>query len=230
MTDNAPAPITLPSAKPYAGKAQTAAVGVALRRMIAAGWAAEDSRRSTDRVRVQVVGRGSVVADGVRAPAATVLYYQGEGATFEQVRAALYEAGWVLFDVRDEHAAGVWSSVDVVGPGIAEWAAQYKAASTEAAVRKATEAESRAVAAARLKLLAGELGVTGLVGHVSEFSDSVSVLYERMVELLEMLSAERSVRRELAEVVGVAWAVPALVMDPAAAKAALARSAEVDAR
>ena len=192
MSDITLTPVTLPSAKPYAGKAQTAAVGAALRKMIAAGWASGDSPRSADRARLQVVGRGTVVVDGVIAPAATVLYYKGEGATFEQVRTALRDAGWVLFDVRDEQAAGVWSSVDVVGPGIARWAEQFNAEAEDATVRKAAAAESRATAAARLKALSAELGVSGLVGHVSEFSDSVSVPYERMVELLELLAAART--------------------------------------
>ena len=228
MSDNNLAPLTLPAAKPYAGKAQTAAVGAAVRKMIAAGWAVAHSGRSSGRARLQVVGRGSVVFDGVRSAAATVLYYNGEGATFEQVRSALRDAGWVLFDVRDEQAAGVWSSADVAGPGVAEW--RFRAAHTDDAVRRAAVAEARGLAAARLKSLAAELDVTGLVGHVSEFSDSVSVPYGRMADLLELLSAERAMRRRLTTAVSDAWHRPDCTVDPAAAKAVLAAVAEMDAR
>ena len=60
------APITLAPAKPYEGKAQTSAVGAAVRKMIDAGWAIAPSRWPDDKAQIRVTGRGhtNVTVDG----------------------------------------------------------------------------------------------------------------------------------------------------------------------
>lgn len=184
------APITLPQAKPYEGKAQTAAVGAAVRRMIEAGWAIAPSRWPDGKAQVQVRGRGYLSVDGEMVSVATVNFLPGKGATYGQVCAALREAGWHVTEhnpdfVRD----GSWLSAEVAGPGVAEWAAEWKAAKAAHAERKAADDTARVAKADRLKALLAEHDIAALVGHVSDHADSVSVPYGRMIELIEKLSA-----------------------------------------
>ena len=97
------------------------------------------------------------------------------------------DAGWLV--VRRESQFSAWLSAEVVGSGAAEWAAGWKAATDAAAVRKAAAESAQLADAARLRALAAEHDITGLVGHVSDHADAVKIPYARMIELIGVLTA-----------------------------------------
>lgn len=185
------APITLAPAKPYEGKAQTSAVGAAVRKMIDAGWAIAPSRWPDVKAQVHVRGHGHLMlSDDVSVPAATVSFLPGDGVSFDDMCAELRAAGWLVFPRKANFVQdGTWLSAEVTGPGVNEWAAERETARAAAEVRKVAEEAAQADAAARLKTLLAEHDITALVGHVSDYADSVKVPYGRMIELIEKLTA-----------------------------------------
>ena len=133
------------------------------------------------------------VADGSESllQCVTLAFCTGAGATFDQVCAALRDAGWLVVPHKAAFLRnGNWLSADVIGPGASEWATDRKTWEDIAKARQVTEEAARQAAAETLKALAAEHGIEALVGRVSDYSDSVSIPYVRMVKLIRTLTAQ----------------------------------------
>jgi hypothetical protein len=127
--------ITLNPAKPYDGNAQFAAVGAAIKKLIAAGVVAEDTRynRQSGKVTASVDGRGTF-SDGKRGwKAARIEFGAGIGgrisdAAVDKIISTVIEhltaAGWQVS--KAPSPAGLastdgWASYNIVGTGFTEY-------------------------------------------------------------------------------------------------------------